>query len=295
MTLFYNKHILPEPDSSSNAVILLFRAVSVLKISEGGTKMDQFITKFSLEGKKAVVTGGAKGLCQGIAQALHDAGAEVVLLDVLDLVTETAEEMGSQGAPVHAVKGDLSDEGSLAAVYEECLEKLDGHIDILLNGAGIQYRCPAADFPHDRWQKILDINLSAVFYLSQLAGRTMLEQHYGRIINIASMTSFFGSVLVPAYAASKAGVAQITKALSNEWAGNGITVNAIAPGYMATELTRNMKEVNPEQYKEITGRIPAGRWGEPEDLQGLVVFLASDAAAYVSGAVIPVDGGFMAK
>lgn len=257
--------------------------------------MDQFITKFSLEGKKAVVTGGAKGLCQGIAQALHDAGAEVVLLDVLDLVTETAEEMGSQGAPVHAVKGDLSDEGSLAAVYGECLEKLDGHIDILLNGAGIQYRCPAVDFPHDRWQKILDINLSAVFYLSQLAGRTMLEQHYGRIINIASMTSFFGSVLVPAYAASKAGVAQITKALSNEWAGNGITVNAIAPGYMATELTRNMKEVNPEQYKEITGRIPAGRWGEPEDLQGLVVFLASDAAAYVSGAVIPVDGGFMAK
>ena len=257
--------------------------------------MDQFITKFSLEGKKAVVTGGAKGLCQGIAQALHDAGAEVVLLDVLDPVTETAEEMRSPGAPVHAVKGDLSDEESLAAVYGECLEKLDGHIDILLNGAGIQYRCPAVDFPHDRWQKILDINLSAVFYLSQLAGRTMLEQHYGRIINIASMTSFFGSVLVPAYAASKAGVAQITKALSNEWAGNGITVNAIAPGYMATELTRNMKEVNPEQYKEITGRIPAGRWGEPEDLQGLVVFLASDAAAYVSGAVIPVDGGFMAK
>ena len=124
------------------------------------------------------------------------------------------------------------------------------------------------DFPHDRWQKILDINLSAVFYLSQLAGRTMLEQHYGRIINIASMTSFFGSVLVPAYAASKAGVAQITKALSNEWAGNGITVNAIAPGYMATELTRNMKEVNPEQYKEITGRIPAGKMGRARGSPG---------------------------
>ena len=123
----------------------------------------------------------------------------------------------------------------------------------------------------------------------------MLKQHYGKIINIASMTSFFGSVLIPAYAATKAGVAQITKALSNEWAGEGVNVNAIAPGYMATELTKNMKEVNPKQYEEITGRIPMGRWGNPEDLQGLAVFLASDAAAYITGAVIPVDGGFMGK
>ncbi|XCP85505.1 SDR family oxidoreductase [Roseburia hominis] len=257
--------------------------------------MNIFINKFSLEGKKAIVTGGARGLCNGMAQALHDAGAEVVLLDIMDMVEESAAKMGAVGAKVHAVKGDLSKPETLKNVYEECLEKLGGRVDIFLNGAGIQYRCPAVDFPADKWQKILDINLSAVFYMSQLAGRTMLKQNYGRIINVASMTVYFASVLIPAYSASKAGVAQITKALSNEWASSGVTVNAIAPGYMATELTANMKEVNPKQYEEITSRIPMGRWGNMEDLQGTVVFLASDAAAYISGAVIPVDGGFMGK
>lgn len=257
--------------------------------------MSTFINRFSLEGKKAIVTGGAKGLCNGMAQALHDAGAEVVLLDILDIVDKSAEKMAVEGAPVHAVRGDLSKPETLEDVYGECLKKLNGRVDILLNGAGIQYRCPAADFPADKWQKILDINLSAVFYMSQLAGRTMLEQGYGRIINVASMTVYFASVLIPAYSASKAGVAQLTKALSNEWAASGVTVNAIAPGYMATELTANMKEVNPKQYEEITGRIPMGRWGNMEDLQGTAVFLASDAANYISGAVIPVDGGFMGK
>lgn len=257
--------------------------------------MDTFMEQFSLKGKKAIVTGGAKGLCNGMAQALHEAGAEVVLLDILDAVDESAKVMGSTGAPVHAVKGDLSKPETLEAVYGQCLDKLGGRLDILLNGAGIQYRCPAVDFPADKWQKILDINLSAVFYMSQLAGRTMLEQKYGRIINVASMTVYFASVLIPAYSASKAGVAQLTKALSNEWAAGGVTVNAIAPGYMATELTANMKDVNPKQYEEITSRIPMGRWGKMEDLQGTAVFLASDAASYLSGAVIPVDGGFMGK
>lgn len=254
-----------------------------------------YLEKFSLVGKKAIVTGGAKGLCNGIAQAYHDAGAQVVLLDILDLVDESAKRMGDTGAPVHAVKGDLSKPETLSAVYQACLDKLDGGVDILFNGAGIQYRCPAVDFPGDRWQKIIDINLSAVFYMSQLAGRTMLEQGYGRIINMASMTAYFASVLIPAYSASKAGLVQITKALSNEWSSKGVTVNAIAPGYMATELTANMKEVNPKQYEEITARIPMGRWGNSEDLQGAAVFLASDAANYISGAVIPVDGGFMGK
>lgn len=265
------------------------------KEQEKGRDMNTFMDKFSLEGKKAIVTGGAKGLCNGMAQALHDAGAEVVLLDLLDMVEVSAVKMGSAGARVHGVKGDLSKPETLEGVYEECLEKLGGRVDILLNGAGIQYRCPAVDFPADKWQQILDINLSAVFYMSQLAGRTMLKQNYGRIINVASMTVYFASVLIPAYSASKAGVAQVTKALSNEWASSGVTVNAIAPGYMATELTANMKEVNPKQYEEITSRIPMGRWGNIEDLQGTAVFLASDAAAYVSGAVIPVDGGFMGK
>ncbi|MBU3878295.1 SDR family oxidoreductase [Faecalicatena sp. AGMB00832] len=257
--------------------------------------MSDFIQQFSLKGKKAIVTGGAKGLCNGMAQALHDAGAEVVLLDILDMVDESAKRMAENGPMVHAVRGDLSKTEGLKELYQKCLEKLGGRVDILLNGAGIQFRAPAVEFPHDRWEKIVAINMNAVFYLSQLAGKTMLEQKYGKIINIASMTSFFASVLIPAYSASKAGVAQITKALSNEWASQGVNVNAIAPGYMATELTANMKEVNPKQYDEITSRIPMGRWGKMEDLQGLTVFLASDASAYISGAVIPVDGGFMGK
>lgn len=257
--------------------------------------MSAFMEQFRLNGRTAIVTGGAKGLCNGMAQALHEAGASVVLLDILDMVEESAREMGSTGAPVYAVKADLSKPETLEGAYNECLEKLGGRLDILLNGAGIQYRCPAVDFPADKWQKIMDINLSAVFYMSQLAGRTMLKQEYGRIINVASMTVYFASVLIPAYSASKAGVAQLTKALSNEWAKSGVTVNAIAPGYMDTELTANMKDVNPKQYEEITGRIPMGRWGMMEDLQGTAVFLASDAASYISGAVIPVDGGFMGK
>lgn len=253
------------------------------------------MNSFSLAGKKAIVTGGAQGLCNGIAEAFHDAGAEVVLLDISDKVEEVAAEMAKTGAPVHGVKGNLGDLESLKAAYAECVEKLGGRVDILLNGAGVQYREKAEDFPAEKWQFVLDINLSAVFYMAQEAGKTMLAQGYGKIINIASMCSFFGSVLIPAYSASKGGVAQLTKALSNEWASRGVNVNAIAPGYMATKLTEDMKVKNPAQYAEITGRIPMGRWGNPEDLTGLAVFLASDASAYISGAVIPVDGGYLGK
>ena len=250
---------------------------------------------FSLEGKKAIVTGGARGLCNGIAQAFHDAGAEVVLLDVLDEVHEAARKMSENAPAVYAVQGDLSDTEHLENLFDICKENLGGRVDILLNGAGIQFRAPAIEFPEDRWRKIIDINLNAVFFLSQIAGRTMISQNYGKIINIASMCSLFGSVMIPAYTASKGAVMQLTKALSNEWASHGVNVNAIAPGYMATELTANMKKVNPQQYEEITGRIPANRWGNPEDLQGLAVFLASDASSYISGATIPVDGGYLGK
>lgn len=252
-------------------------------------------SNFSLKGKRAIVTGGAKGLCYSMAEALHDAGAAVVLVDVLDLVEETAARLGESGAPVYAVKGDLSDLSGLKEACKKAVACLDGRVDILLNGAGIQYRCKAEEFPAEKWQKILDINLSAVFYMSQEIGRVMLEQGHGKIINIASMTSFMASVMIPAYAASKAGVAQITKALSNEWAGRGICVNAIAPGYMNTQLTQDMKTVNPKQYEEISSRIPMGRWGEAEDLKGVTVFLASQASDYISGAVIPVDGGYLGK
>lgn len=253
------------------------------------------MSQFSLEGKKAIVTGGAQGLCLGIAEAFHTAGAEVVLLDIADKVFDTAAELGKTGAPVHAVKGDLSNLDSLKAAYAESLKVLDGRVDILLNGAGIQHRQKAEEFPADKWEFILKINLSGVFYMAQEAGKTMLEQGYGKIINIASMCSFFGSTMIPAYSASKGGVAQLTKALSNEWAGRGVNVNAIAPGYMVTALTKDMPTKNPESYKEITGRIPMGRWGDAEDLKGLAVFLASDASSYISGAIIPVDGGYLGK
>lgn len=257
--------------------------------------MGGFVSKFSLNGKTAIVTGGAKGLCYSMAEALHDAGASVVLLDILDLVEESAKRLSTSGAPVYAVKCDLGNEKQLEKACREAVDILGGKIDILLNGAGIQFRCKAEDFPAEKWQKILDINLSAVFYMSQEIGKVMLKQKSGKIINIASMTSFMASVMIPAYAASKAGVAQLTKALSNEWAGQGICVNAIAPGYMNTQLTQDMKKINPRQYEEISSRIPMGRWGEADDLKGIVVFLASDASDYISGAVIPVDGGYLGK
>ena len=248
--------------------------------------------QFDLTGKKAVVTGGARGLCNGMAQAFHDMGAEVVLIDMSPNVHDAAAEMAKDGAPVYGVQGNLTDTANLGKLVDECVEKL-GRIDILLNGAGIQFRAPAVEFPEEKWRAILDVNLSAMFFLSQEVCRRMIEQRYGKIINIASMCSFFGSVLIPAYSASKGGVAQLTKALSNEWVQYGVNVNAIAPGYMATQLTEDMKVKNPAQYEQITGRIPAKRWGTVEDLKGIAAFLASDASSYISGAVIPVDGGYL--
>lgn len=258
--------------------------------------MNNIAEMFSLEGKKAIVTGGARGLCYAIAEGLHDAGVELVLIDInRDNLLTAVKELGHHGAKVHGVVGDLSKLDQIGQVYQHALEQLGGRLDILVNGAGLQYRCKAENFPLDRWEKIIDINLNAVFCLSQLAGRTMLQQHSGKIINIASMTSFFGSEMIPAYTASKGGVMQLTKALSNEWAQDGVNVNAIAPGYMETALTADMKEKNPAQYEEITRRIPAHRWGQGKDLQGAVLFLSSDASNYISGAIIPVDGGYLGK
>jgi len=257
--------------------------------------MQNMMEKFSLIGKKTMVTGGARGLSYSIAEGLHQAGAEIVLIDLLDVVDESAENLGKDGPPVHAVKGNLTDPDDLQRIYDESLRKLGGRVDIVVNGAGIQFRCIAEDFPMDKWKQIIDVNLSALFYMSQLAARTMIKQGYGKIINIASLTSFIGASMIPAYTASKGGVMQLTKALSNEWAGKGINVNAIAPGYMITELTANMKTVNPEQYEDATKRIPMGRWGQGDDLKGIAVFLASDAAEYITGTIIPVDGGFMGK
>lgn len=254
--------------------------------------MSNFSLKsFDLTGKKAIVTGAGRntGLCFAMAKALHDCGAQVVLFDVMDSVFATAEELGGSAAGSFAVQADLSDAQSREDGFNRAVELLGGELDILLNGAGLQYRCPAIDYPAEKWYKILEVNLNSMFFLSQMAARVMAKRGKGKIINIASMNSFLGGKIIPAYATSKGGVMQLTKALSNEWLPLGINVNAIAPGYMKTELTVDLRKM--EQAKDISRRIPAGRWGDPEDLSGAIVFLASEASDYVSGAILPVDGG----
>ena len=178
--------------------------------------------------------------------------------------------------------------------FEVAVEKLGGSLDIMINAAGIASRTKSEDSPTKDWDRVIEVNLSAVFFLCQLAGKIMLKQKSGKIINIASMLSFFGGYTVAAYAASKGGVAQITKALSNEWARYGININAIAPGYMNTSLNKNLIN-DPVRNKEILDRIPAGRWGLPEDMKGIAIFLSSKASDYLNGAVIPVDGGYLGR
>jgi 2-deoxy-D-gluconate 3-dehydrogenase len=189
------------------------------------------------------------------------------------------------------VEANLTEKTSREAGFAEAVRLLGDRLDILLNGAGIQFRCDAIEFPADKWNSIIDTNLTALFFMCQLAGAVMIKQGNGKIINIASMTAFMPSRRIPAYAASKGGVMQITKALSNEWAVFGINVNAIAPGYMQTELTLDLQ--NTEIGKTQAMRIPAGRWGKPDDLSGATVFLASPASDYINGIVIPVDGGYL--
>ncbi len=247
---------------------------------------------FDLSGKKAIVTGAAQGLGRGMAEGLHDAGAEIVIIDVAGEVHSVASELGAHGARVQAVLADLRQREELTAAFEQAVGKLGETLDILVNCAGIQRRKPCLDFTIEDWDDVVEVNLTAVFQLCQLAGRIMAKQGRGKIINVASALSFFGGYTVPAYAASKGGVAQVTKAFSNEWAGLGINVNAIAPGYMDTPM--NIALVNdPVRNSKILARIPAGRWGKPEDLKGVAVFLASEASNYLSGAVIPVDGGYL--
>jgi len=243
---------------------------------------------FSVEGKKALVTGGSVGLGRAMAEALVEGGARVAIVGRSERVLDAAREMGA--IPLQA---DLADRAQTLALVGRAAEALGG-LDILVNNAGVQRRHPAEEFPLDDWDTVLAVNLDAVWILAQAAGRMMLAQGHGKIINVASALSFLGGVTVPAYAASKGGVAQLTKALSNEWAGRGVNVNAIAPGYMNTEMTAALIG-NPQREPLILARVPAGRWGVPDDLKGMVLFLASAASDYVHGAIIPVDGGFLGR
>jgi len=253
------------------------------------------IDSFRLDGKVALVTGAARGLGQAIAQGLAEAGADVAALDRIAL-DETRGALATLGRRCHPLVHDLDDATpeTTQAIIGECVAAL-GRLDILVNNAGIIRRAPALEFSQADWEAVLRVNLSSAFYLCQAAARHfVITGQGGKIINVASMLSFQGGVLVPAYTAAKSGLAGLTRALANEWAAQGINVNALAPGYMATEVTAAIR-ADPAREQAILGRIPAGRWGEPADLKGAAVFLASDAAAYLHGAIIPVDGGWLAR
>jgi 2-dehydro-3-deoxy-D-gluconate 5-dehydrogenase len=250
---------------------------------------------FSLDGKVALVTGAARGLGQGIALGLAEAGADVAALDIVSL-DETGEIIQNEGRSLHAMNVDLleSDAQLAADVVEECVSSL-GRLDILVNNAGIIRRAPALEFGEEDWEAVIKINLSAAFYLSQAAARHFAgESKGGKIINTASVLSYEGGMIVPSYSASKAGIANLTRALANEWAPLRINVNAIAPSYFTTELTSALRE-DVQRSQALLARLPAGRFGEPEDLKGAAVFLASDAADYVHGTILPVDGGWLAR
>jgi 2-deoxy-D-gluconate 3-dehydrogenase len=248
---------------------------------------------FRLDGKVALVTGSASGIGAGIATALATAGADVVCHGRSDSGRATVEEVVRLGRRSFGIQADLADRTTHAELIAETIQRF-GRLDILVNNAGLIRRAPAVEYSDEDWDELLAVNLSAVFRLAREAGKHMLERGSGSIINIASLLSFQGGIRVPAYAASKGGVAQLTKALANEWAARGITVNAIAPGYIATNNTAPLR-ADPERNRQILERIPAGRWGDPSDIAGATVFLAGDASRYVNGHVLVVDGGWMGR
>ncbi|MGC3995279.1 MAG: 2-dehydro-3-deoxy-D-gluconate 5-dehydrogenase KduD [Propionicimonas sp.] len=252
------------------------------------------LDSFRLDGKVAVVTGSSRGLGQGAAVALAEAGADVALIDRTP-AADTADRVRALGRRVHQVELDLVSatpeqlEDAVASVVAAL-----GRIDILVNNAGIIRRAPLLEHSASDWDEVLAINLDTVFHLSQSAARRFVAQGSGKIINVASMLSFQGGILVPGYAASKHAVAGLTKSFANELAAHGVNANAIAPGYMATDNTAALRS-DEDRQASILARIPAGRWGTPADLQGPFVFLASPASDYLNGAIIPVDGGWLVR
>ncbi len=251
------------------------------------------LDKFNLDGKVAIVTGAAKGLGQGIAIGLAEAGADIALVDVL-AVDETREEIVKIGRKAVVIQADLSSIDCIETIIRTTIGEL-GKIDILVNNAGIIRRAPITEFTEKDWDDVININQKTLFFLSQAVAKVLIEQRKGgKIINIASMLSFQGGILVPSYTASKSAVMGLTRLMANELAPHGINVNAIAPGYMATDNTAPLR-ADEKRNKAILERIPAGRWGKPEDLQGIAVFLASEASAYMQGYTIAVDGGWLSR
>jgi 2-deoxy-D-gluconate 3-dehydrogenase len=249
-------------------------------------------TLFDLAGRVAIVTGANTGIGQGLAIALAEAGADVALVGRTP-AQETAQKVRSAGRRAAIVGADLSTIAPLQEVVDRTVQELGG-LDILVNNAGTIRRADALEFSEEDWDAVVDTNLKSVFFLCQAAARHMVSQGKGKIINIASMLSFQGGIRVPSYTASKSGIAGLTKLLANEWAAKGINVNAIAPGYIATSNTAAL-QADEVRNRQILERIPAGRWGQPSDLAGAAIFLASDASDYVQGHVLAVDGGWLAR
>jgi 2-dehydro-3-deoxy-D-gluconate 5-dehydrogenase len=249
---------------------------------------------FDLSSRTALVTGCRRGIGRAAAVALAAAGADVVGVSAsLDPGSEVAAEVEALGRDFRAYRCDFADRG---AVYElvAAVRRDVGAVDILVNNAGTIARAPAAEHPDEMWDRVLEVNLSSPFILSRELGKDMLARGRGKIVFVASMLSFQGGITVPGYTASKSAVAGLTKALANEWAGAGVNVNAVAPGYVATDNTQALQD-DPVRREQITTRIPAGRWAEPEDIAGAIVFLSSSAADYVHGVVLPVDGGWLGR
>ena len=252
------------------------------------------LDKFKLDGKTALVTGASVGLGQAMALALAEAGADVAVHCHFEgEADETVAAIEKIGRTAKSFSGDMADKAVPKKLVDEVVKEF-GKIDILINNAGMIRRTPAVDFSEDDWSIVLEVNLSSVFRLSQAAGRKMIENGGGKIVNIASLLSFQGGITVPAYTASKSGVAGLTKALANEWAKNNVNVNAIAPGYMATNNTTALR-ADENRNRQILERIPAGRWGNADDLAGAAVFLSSAASDYLQGHILVVDGGWMAR
>jgi 2-deoxy-D-gluconate 3-dehydrogenase len=252
------------------------------------------LDKFSLNGKTALVTGASRGLGQQIAIALAEAGADVACHSRTEGGADAAiKSIADLGRKAISVVGDMGEKDVPASVTAEVLEKF-GKIDVLINNAGMIRRSPAVDFSEEDWSAVIEVNLSSIFRLSQAVGRHMVERGSGKIVNIASLLSFQGGITVPAYTASKSGVAGLTKALANEWAKHNVNVNAIAPGYMETDNTAALR-ADETRNRQILERIPAGRWGSAEDLSGAVVFLSSASSDYMHGHIMVVDGGWMAR
>jgi 2-deoxy-D-gluconate 3-dehydrogenase len=251
------------------------------------------LDQFNLSGKVAMVTGCSTGLGQGMSYGLAEAGADVVGIDYVDF-PETQATIEGMGRRFLGIKADLSSLEPIEGIIQKTL-KAFGKLDILVNNAGIIRRADAVDFTEKDWDDVMNLNIKTLFFLSQAAARQFIKQGTrGRIINVASMLSFQGGIRVPSYTASKSSVMGVTRLMANEWAKHNININAIAPGYMATDNTAPLR-ADPVRSKDILERIPAGRWGTPDDLKGVVVFLASEASNYVNGYTIAIDGGWLAR